>query len=77
MPSGNELEYPTLIVRGPPGTFYAIPVEDLANYQHDLTDVKEERLEVLIEESHTNGLAVDAFYHNKIADSESSALVED
>ena len=43
MPSGNELEYPTLIVRGPPGTFYAIPVEDLANYQHDLTDVKEER----------------------------------
>lgn len=76
--SGNTLpDYPTLIVRGPEGTFYAIPVEDLASYVHDLTAAKQTRLDSLIAQSRDNGRAVDAFYHDKIADAESSCLVAD
>ena len=77
--SGNGgTEYPTLIIRGPAGKFYAIPVEDLAEYIHDLTPEKQARLDSLVEQSLNNGRAVDAFYHDKpIADGESSALVAD
>lgn len=77
MPSGNDPALVTLIIAGPEGTFYAIPVEHLdASYRYNFTDEKRARFDSLSSQSANNGRAVTAFYHDKVADGESSALID-
>jgi hypothetical protein len=73
----SDSSYVSLVVRGPADNFYLIPVEDLAKYSHDLTPEKAARLESLIEQSHTNGRAVDAFYHTNREEGNSFAIMVD
>lgn len=63
-----------LIVRGPSGAFYAIPIEDLKRYEHKLNNRKQKNLDSLVGQSKTNGRAVDAFYHDQVATADSEGI---